>query len=244
MNRMVNDLKESFGEEIVEPVEIKTIPFSCSNIDNDLLGIGGIPQNRITEIYGQPSTGKTTLSLILCREAQKTGNTCLYIDCDNSINPDHVNDLGVGGNIIFSQENKGEKVIKMVERSLKSKNIDLIVIDSIPSMDTDYPISRLIHEKIERIADLASSNKKTILLVNQTRRNMNEFGKAIRTVGGNGITEFSALRIHLKKSSRQIKEDNEVVGDIILMRTDKNNLFKSAKTSKIKLIYKKGIENL
>ena len=36
-------------------------------------GIGGVPRGRIIEIYGPESSGKTTLTLLIIAEAQKTG---------------------------------------------------------------------------------------------------------------------------------------------------------------------------
>lgn len=35
-------------------------------------GIGGVPKGRITEVYGPESSGKTTLTLHMIAEAQKT----------------------------------------------------------------------------------------------------------------------------------------------------------------------------
>src|SRR5262249_60048933 len=37
------------------------------------LGVGGVPRGRIVEIFGPESSGKTTLSLHIIAEAQKTG---------------------------------------------------------------------------------------------------------------------------------------------------------------------------
>ncbi|RYE41017.1 MAG: DNA recombination/repair protein RecA, partial [Hyphomicrobiales bacterium] len=59
------------------------------------LGIGGIPQGRIIEIYGPESGGKSTLALHCCAQAQKAGGTVLYIDAEHAMDPEYAAKLGV-----------------------------------------------------------------------------------------------------------------------------------------------------
>jgi recombination protein RecA len=42
------------------------------------LGIGGLPKGRVVEIYGPEASGKTTLTLQVIAEAQKTGGTAAF----------------------------------------------------------------------------------------------------------------------------------------------------------------------
>ena len=44
------------------------------------LGIGGVPEGRIIEIYGPESSGKSTLCLQIVAQAQKLGKNCAFID--------------------------------------------------------------------------------------------------------------------------------------------------------------------
>ena len=51
------------------------------------LGIGGMPRGRVVEIYGPESSGKTTLTLHVIAECQKTGGTTAFIDAEHALDP-------------------------------------------------------------------------------------------------------------------------------------------------------------
>ena len=51
------------------------------------LGIGGVPKGRVVEIYGPESSGKTTLTLQIVAEAQKTGGTAAFVDAEHALDP-------------------------------------------------------------------------------------------------------------------------------------------------------------
>src|SRR3989338_5660523 len=44
------------------------------------LGVGGVPRGRVIEIFGPESSGKTTLTLSIIANAQKTGGEAAFID--------------------------------------------------------------------------------------------------------------------------------------------------------------------
>ncbi|PSS33544.1 DNA repair protein recA 2 like [Actinidia chinensis var. chinensis] len=69
---------------------------STGSLKLDLaLGIGGLPQGRIVEIYGQEASGKTTLALHIIKEAQKLGGYCAYLDVENPLDPSLAESIGV-----------------------------------------------------------------------------------------------------------------------------------------------------
>src|SRR5210317_963479 len=59
------------------------------------LGIGGLPKGRVVEIYGPESSGKTTLTLQVVAEAQKTGGTAAFVDAEHALDPTYAEKLGV-----------------------------------------------------------------------------------------------------------------------------------------------------
>ena len=81
----ISQIEKQFGQGSImrmgEDSIIKIEGISTGSISlNAALGIGGIPRGRITEIYGPESSGKTTLSLHIIAEAQKSGGYAAFID--------------------------------------------------------------------------------------------------------------------------------------------------------------------
>ena len=52
-------------------MNVETIPTGSLSLDI-ALGLGGIPKGRVIEIYGPESSGKTTVTLHMIAEVQKT----------------------------------------------------------------------------------------------------------------------------------------------------------------------------
>lgn len=73
------------------------------------LGIGGVPQGRIIEIYGPESTGKTMLCLHIIAEAQRRGGVCSFIDIEHALDPSYAAKIGVDvAELYVSQPDTGE----------------------------------------------------------------------------------------------------------------------------------------
>jgi len=58
------------------------------------LGVGGLPKARITEIYGQESSGKTTLALQVVAQCQKLGGTAAYMDAEHALDVGYAENWG------------------------------------------------------------------------------------------------------------------------------------------------------
>lgn len=56
---------------------------------------GGVPYGGITEIYGDPGSGKTTMALTLCREVEKAGGVAFFIDAEHKMNDAYAERIGV-----------------------------------------------------------------------------------------------------------------------------------------------------
>src|SRR3989344_9499991 len=89
----LDQIEKSFGKGSIMKLgdkaaekSIAVIPTGSIALDI-ALGVGGVPRGRIVEIYGQESSGKTTLAQHIIAEAQKLGGTAALIDAENAFDP-------------------------------------------------------------------------------------------------------------------------------------------------------------
>ena len=91
------------GDEQAANVEA----ISTGSLALDLaLGIGGLPQGRIVEIYGPESSGKTTLALHVLAQAQKAGGEVAFIDAEHALDIGYARALGVNVEVICSSPSR------------------------------------------------------------------------------------------------------------------------------------------
>src|SRR5438477_12937272 len=88
------------------------------------LGIGGLPRGRVVEIYGQESSGKTTLALHAVAEAQKKGGIAAYVDAEHALDPIYARKLGVDvDELLISQPDTGEQALEITDTLVRSGGV-------------------------------------------------------------------------------------------------------------------------
>ena len=103
-----------------ELVKIPSISTGSLGLDV-ALGIGGLPQGRVVEIYGPESSGKTTLTLQVIAEAQKAGGTCAFIEAEHALDPLYAHALGVNtDDMLVSQPDTGEQALEICDMLVRS----------------------------------------------------------------------------------------------------------------------------
>jgi recombination protein RecA len=96
----LKEIRTKFGEESImtygagKPAAIPAISTGSIGLDA-ALGVGGLPQGRIIEIFGPESSGKTTLALHTIAEAQKKGGICAFVDAEHALDPEYARKIGV-----------------------------------------------------------------------------------------------------------------------------------------------------
>src|SRR5213075_1963850 len=136
----LTQIERQFGKGAImrlgakEFLPISTISSGSIGVDA-ALGVGGVPRGRIVEIFGPESSGKTTLSLHIIAEAQRTGGLAAFIDAEHALDAEYAKKLGVDiENLMVSQPDSGEQALEICEALARSAAVDVVVIDSVAAL--------------------------------------------------------------------------------------------------------------
>ena len=113
---------------------IDAISTGAINLDA-VIGVGGVPKGRISEIYGPESSGKTTLCLHVIANAQREGGIAAFIDAEHALDIQYARKLGIDvDNLLVSQPDTGEQALEIAEVLIRSNAVDVIVVDSVAAL--------------------------------------------------------------------------------------------------------------
>ncbi len=155
---------------ILTDLQMKRLKINCQPLDN-LLG-GGIESKTITEIYGEPGSGKTNLCLQASRECAINGRIVAYIVSDG-LSLERLNQLcknydnkKIFTRILFFKPSSLKQQEEMINIAIKIKNLGLIVLD------TFNFFYRLTLEDDDKFADRSLIRQITDLQVGAMKRNI------------------------------------------------------------------------
>lgn len=210
------------------------VPTGC--VPLDIIMGGGVPVGRLTEIYGDTSTGKSLLASHIIAETQRAGGVGVLLDSETATSIEIMEAVGVNPDeCIYSNPSTDEEVYEDIVQAIEARNdvapgtLMTIVWDSVAATTSDTEVekvrkeglggasiavsARLISLMCRVIPRMIARERIALVFVNQTRENIGVmFGDKMSTFGGRGIAYYSSVRLEMAKGKNLLDENDNPLG--------------------------------
>ena len=257
----LDDLDKTYGKGTVLSLQSKlrgdydVISTGSLAFDWKVLGVGGYVKGRMYEVMGWEGMGKSTLCGHAIAECQKQGGTSLYIDSEHALDEEYFSSLGVDtAKLLLSQPANGEEGFDVAIKTIKTGEVDLLIIDSDSNMSPKSVVDGEVGESaIGKKARLNSNvypklktalvrNHTCVIVTSQYREKIGQmYGDPKTTQGGNALKFYTDGRIEITRPSFA-KVGEDVYGSVTKVKAIKNKTFSPFKSCTFEIIYGKGID--
>jgi recombination protein RecA len=232
----------------------EVIPTGIAVLDNWVLGVGGLPVGRIVEMYGDLSSGKTSLAFQSLAGAQRAGGLAILCETESTLMPERGPVFGMDPQKVLlleppSMNDLLEQLRSLIEAIPKGVGPNLIAWDSLAASPTAASWegearvgekARMMSDQLPVITKMLIAKRTAFLVLNQTREKIGiKFGDPTTTPGGNAPKFFASIRLQLWRG-KTVKEREVAVGQHVTIKASKNKVAMPLRKASLKLDFRTG----
>lgn len=234
------------------------IPTGIEVVDRHVLGCGGLPGGRISEVFSEEGVGKTSFMYGCLASAQVIGGVAMMIETEHGFDPERAADpfgcdLDTFG---MSQPRSIEQATQIVEAAVEGADPKvpmLIAWDTLAATPTEREVveglsgkakiaerARAMSEAMRILAAKVAKSNAHLMIVNQIRDNIGViFGASFTTPGGHAVKFHASQRIQLF-GGKAVKKGDEHIGKTITFLGIKNRFAPPFRKVRVRLNYADG----
>lgn len=249
--------------------KLRVIPTGSAVMDRYILGCGGLPVGRFVELFGDESTGKTSLMLQWLAAAQKAGGTAVLMETEKTFDPTRISMFGVNEDeaILLWPDSVEEAIGELLAvldalpdnpggpgnlvawDTLAATNLEIMLDGKVKvtkdkisheAKGTTGVMSRKLSEYIKLIGVKAARTGTTIILGNQTRDNIGVmFGSPTVSPGGKAKAFHASARIQIW-AGKPFLRNGQPAGICPTVKAVKNKVGIPGRKAKLRLDWERG----
>jgi recombination protein RecA len=255
-------LEKAYGKGTVLALDSKVngeydvISTGSIGFDWITLGVGGFAKGKLYELMGWEGTGKSTICGHAVAECQKKGGVVLYIDGEHAVDKNYFQALGVDTTkMLIAQPSYGEEGFSIAMETIKSGEVDLIIIDSdsalIPKCVIEGEVgdasigkkAKLNNDAYPKLKSALVENKVCLIVISQYREKIGVlYGNPTCTQGGHTLKFYTDCRIEISKSLA--KEGEVTYGNLTKIKSTKNKISPPYRNCSFDIVYGIGIDKI
>lgn len=243
------------------------ISTQCPSVDF-ALGRRGVPVGRITNIYGQEGSAKSTLAYHILAETQRLGGIAILYDSEGAYDYDRCKRIGIDHEKLLLLEpphfeQAADEFMDILRQSKeKPGRLLCLVWDSIAATPTKRELeakteelrpgeqARLISQMMRPFNNLVVHTNTALILVNQLRTKIQMGGMPVYNTdsiytqaGEQSIKFYSSVRLNLRAAGK-VGDKDEPDGVLIKAQVTKNKVGPGYRRAEFKVMDWDGIDQV